>query len=77
MVVSERLARSENGPAGRSVEARDALAAPQRHVVLFEESLGAKAQIIHARLALEISLGQRRPLVGKVRLIADERHASR
>ena len=76
MIVAEALPRIELNLMGARMDQRDAGRQAQGDVVLAIEVQGSQRQTVGVRLALQPGLGQRRALIGRDRLIAQQRDRS-
>src|SRR6185312_16298027 len=74
VVVAERRADAELDLPRGAVDLDGAGAAHVFDALFGVEALGTHQQEVEADLAAEVILGQRRPLIGKPRLVADQHH---
>ena len=72
-VVGQHAAVGEGDGAGGAVDGGGRRAGEERDAFGLEEARRPQEQPFERHLALEIPLGERRPLVGEVRLAADQR----
>ena len=70
------LPAGQRDPAGRGVQRGGGGTGPERDVVLGEPTLGLDRQFVLTALAQQEVLGQRRTLVGQVRLGGQDRHGA-
>ena len=74
MAVGKRLARREEDLAPGAVDRHDA-ARDQLDGLVVEEFLRPEHQAVRPGRALDIALGQGRPLIGQMRLVIDQADA--
>ena len=74
MPVIQRRARGEQQPARGAID-RDRAIADQLDVLIAIKLVGPEHQTVRPAFALEIGLGQRRPLIWQMRLVVDQTDA--
>src|SRR5882724_12892717 len=74
MPIIERRAGCEREPAGTAID-RSGAVGNQLDLLLAIEFVGAEHQAVRTTLALEIGFGQRRPLIGQMRLVVEQADA--